>query len=151
MTCESFAALLKARQTGKGKWQAQCPAHADRSPSLSICEGRDGRVLVHCFAKCSLDAVLAGMGLARRDLFHGPAPSPEQAALIRASREAREQAECFRRKARREARYNVTKWEAVVNALGARLARAPDDNTLAKLFQEACGQLHELQMRVEQL
>ena len=31
---------------------ARCPAHDDREPSLSIRDGGDGRVLVHCHAGC---------------------------------------------------------------------------------------------------
>jgi 5S rRNA maturation endonuclease (ribonuclease M5) len=37
---------------------AKCPAHDDHNPSLSIRE-KDGKVLVHCHAGCSQDAVLA--------------------------------------------------------------------------------------------
>lgn len=45
-----------------GRWAgssgtARCPAHEDRSPSLSISE-RDGKVLVRCHAGCEQDAVL---------------------------------------------------------------------------------------------
>lgn len=36
---------------------AHCPVHNDRNPSLSIRE-LDGRVLVHCFASCSQQAVI---------------------------------------------------------------------------------------------
>jgi DNA-binding transcriptional regulator YiaG len=32
------------RKSGKG-WMARCPAHEDRTPSLSVSEGDDGRVL----------------------------------------------------------------------------------------------------------
>jgi hypothetical protein len=42
---------LHARKSGAG-WIARCPAHQDKSPSLSIRE-QDGRVLVHCFSGCS--------------------------------------------------------------------------------------------------
>jgi hypothetical protein len=38
---------------------ACCPAHDDRNPSLSVRRAPDGRVLVHCFAGCSLHADLA--------------------------------------------------------------------------------------------
>jgi putative DNA primase/helicase len=31
---------------------ARCPVHEDRSPSLSISAGKDGKVLVHCHAGC---------------------------------------------------------------------------------------------------
>mgnify|MGYP000626525288 CR=1 FL=1 len=50
-------------------WTARCPAHEDRTPSLSISEGDDGRVLIHCHTGCSLDAVLAAVKLETRDLF----------------------------------------------------------------------------------
>ena len=32
---------------------ARCPAHPDRTPSLSVREGVDGRVLLHCWAGCA--------------------------------------------------------------------------------------------------
>jgi DNA primase len=56
------------RRYGAG-WLAQCPAHADRSPSLSIREGRDGHVLMHCFAGCETREVLGALGLSFSDLF----------------------------------------------------------------------------------
>lgn len=50
------------------RWMAQCPAHEDRSPSLSIQRNADGRVLVHCFAGCEGDDVIGALGLEWRDL-----------------------------------------------------------------------------------
>lgn len=50
-------------------WQAQCPAHDDRSPSLSIGTGEDGRALVHCHAHCSPMDVLDALGLDPQQLF----------------------------------------------------------------------------------
>jgi putative DNA primase/helicase len=47
-----LAAVLNARPTGRG-WVARCPAHDDRTPSLSIRETHEGRVLLKCFAGCS--------------------------------------------------------------------------------------------------
>lgn len=55
--------LTKVRRTGPGRWMACCPAHEDRRPSLSIRELDDGRVLVHCFGLCSVEAVLDAVGL----------------------------------------------------------------------------------------
>lgn len=49
---------LKAKRVGSA-WMACCPAHRDRTPSLSITTGRDGKVLVHCFAGCAQDDVIA--------------------------------------------------------------------------------------------
>lgn len=54
----------------KGKTlKARCPAHEDKTPSLSVSEGEDGRVLLHCFGGCSAEAVVAAMGLKMSDLF----------------------------------------------------------------------------------
>lgn len=52
-----------------GSWSAKCPAHADRSPSLTVKELQDGRILMHCFGGCGTDAVLAALGLGMTDLF----------------------------------------------------------------------------------
>ena len=56
------------QKTGKG-FKARCPAHSDKSPSLSIKEGDDGRVLLHCFSGCGIDSVVAALGLQMTDLF----------------------------------------------------------------------------------
>lgn len=62
---------------GSGRqFRARCPAHDDRSPSLSVALGRDGRVLVTCHAGCALDDILAALGLGTADLFDdGYAPT----------------------------------------------------------------------------
>jgi hypothetical protein len=61
--------LERVKQTGPRRWVARCPAHDDRSPSLSICELDDGRVLLHDFGGCGIDGVLAALGLGVSDLF----------------------------------------------------------------------------------
>jgi len=70
--------LEAVRQTARGQYIARCPAHEDRRPSLSVRELDDGRVLLHCFAGCPVDEVVAAVGLELRDLFppgeHRPAP-----------------------------------------------------------------------------
>jgi len=55
-TAAELAAALGGRQNGAG-WLARCPAHDDRKASLSISDG-NGRVLVHCHAGCTQEAVL---------------------------------------------------------------------------------------------
>lgn len=52
-----------------GSWTACCPAHADRSPSLSIREADGGRILLHCFGGCSVESVLGAVGMDMTDLF----------------------------------------------------------------------------------
>jgi hypothetical protein len=61
--------LERVRQTGPGRWVATCPAHEDRSPSLSVRELDDGRVLLNDFGGCGTDAVLAALGLTMAELF----------------------------------------------------------------------------------
>jgi hypothetical protein len=51
------------RRVGPGRWLARCPAHDDRRASLSLRELDDGRVLVHDFAGCAVEEVLAAAGL----------------------------------------------------------------------------------------
>ena len=69
----SPAALLLPRLHGMRKvgsgWIANCSAHEDRSPSLSITEGEDGRLLLHCHAGCKVHDILAAVGLTVSDLF----------------------------------------------------------------------------------
>lgn len=57
------------RATGPGRWIAKCPAHEDRSPSLSVRELEDGTVLVKDFGGCGAADVVAAVGLELRDLF----------------------------------------------------------------------------------
>ncbi len=66
---EIATALPKNRRNGKG-WVACCPAHADKHPSLSIDEGRDGKVLLHCHAGCTQDEVIDA--LRQRGLWPEP-------------------------------------------------------------------------------
>ena len=46
-----------------------CPAHNDRTPSLSIKQGDDGRVLLKCFAGCTPEQVVQSLGMEMGDLF----------------------------------------------------------------------------------
>ncbi len=52
--------LEAVRRRGAG-WVARCPAHEDREPSLSIGIGREGSVLLHCFAGCAFPAIVAAL------------------------------------------------------------------------------------------
>ena len=68
MRVEAVLGRLKGvRHSGSG-WQALCPAHADKHPSLSV-NVRDGKILIHCHAGCSQEAVLAALRIERRMLY----------------------------------------------------------------------------------
>lgn len=71
----------------RGKGMCCCPAHDDRTPSLSVTLGRKA-ILFHCFAGCSNEEVIAALdrqGVRSRDLFDGSgavaADRPEESAF----------------------------------------------------------------------
>ena len=71
MTPEEFVGRLeRVKRSGKG-WMARCPAHEDKTASLSIGEGDDSRVLLRCFAGCSAEEIVAALGFGLSDLFVG--------------------------------------------------------------------------------
>lgn len=57
------------KATGRGKWMARTPTREDRTPSLSICEREDGRVLLYDFGGDDTADVLAAIGLTFADLY----------------------------------------------------------------------------------
>lgn len=70
MTADTLLSRLeRVKCTGSGRYQARCPAHDDRGPSLSIRELDDGRVLIHCFAGCDVQSILSATGLNFDDLY----------------------------------------------------------------------------------
>src|SRR4051812_7689716 len=61
--------LDRVKRTGHARGISCCPAHKDKSPSLAWRELDDGRVLLHCFAGCSVEEVLSAIGLTFDDLY----------------------------------------------------------------------------------
>jgi hypothetical protein len=57
------------KRIGPDRWIGRCPAHDDRSPSMAVRELDDGRVLIHCFAGCSVEEILSAAGLDFQALF----------------------------------------------------------------------------------
>lgn len=74
MGLETLLSRLDGVKPGSavGRYIAKCPAHSDRSPSLTIRFEDDGRILLHCFAGCGPEAVLTALGLTFADLFPEP-------------------------------------------------------------------------------
>lgn len=60
--------LPSAKKSGKG-WQAKCPAHKDKTPSLSVNQSSDGKVLLTCHTGCTVQAIVSALGLQLSDLF----------------------------------------------------------------------------------
>lgn len=69
MTPTDLLSRLAGVRPSRGAWIARCPAHDDRSPSLSVKEGRDGRILLRCWAGCSVPDICSALGISIRDLF----------------------------------------------------------------------------------
>ena len=61
--------LEKVHRTGPGRYTARCPSHDDKGPSLAIRELDDGRILLHCFAGCSVHQIVGAVGLEIQALF----------------------------------------------------------------------------------
>lgn len=55
--------LSKVKKTGPNNWLACCPAHDDRSPSMTLHAADDGRILVHCHSGCSFSEIVEAVGL----------------------------------------------------------------------------------------
>jgi putative DNA primase/helicase len=62
---------------------ARCPAHDDRAASLSVGAAKQfAGVLVKCHAGCSIDDILAELGLNRSDLFDEPRQANQGSAVV---------------------------------------------------------------------
>ncbi len=63
--------LEGVKETSAGRYKARCPAHDDKSPSLSLADD-NGKILVHCFAGCEPLEIMAAVDLTLADLFEKP-------------------------------------------------------------------------------
>ena len=75
MQVREFLSYLNGVKKNGSGWTALCPAHDDKKQSLSIDE-KDGRILLHCFAGCTTEAIVSALGLEMRDLFTDKPQSP---------------------------------------------------------------------------
>jgi hypothetical protein len=66
---QQVTSALEAHGSRRVARDWQCPAHQDQRASLSVNEGRDGRVVLHCHAGCDTTQVLDALGLRLADLF----------------------------------------------------------------------------------
>ncbi len=65
---EFLAKLEGVQENGADSWMARCPAHDDKNPSMSV-SAKGGKILVHCHAGCTAEAIVDAMGLKMGDLF----------------------------------------------------------------------------------
>lgn len=80
---ERFQDALTAHNCNPRGTAARCPAHDDRAASLSVGAAKQfAGVLVKCHAGCSVDDILAKLGLTRSDLFDEPRQAKQGKAVI---------------------------------------------------------------------
>ena len=65
---EFLTRFNKVKPNGKNSYQALCPAHEDKNPSLTITI-KDKKILLHCHAGCTTEAILTSLNLTMADLF----------------------------------------------------------------------------------
>jgi hypothetical protein len=85
---ERFRSALEqtgSRQTSPGAWT--CPAHDDQHASLSVKEGRDGRVILNCHAAagCTFEDIVRAVNLEPQDLFPPKEQSNGSRSIITAT------------------------------------------------------------------
>jgi 5S rRNA maturation endonuclease (ribonuclease M5) len=66
---QAFLERLERVTRSGEEWRARCPAHEDRNPSLSLRDTAD-RILVRCFAGCTVKQIVGALKLREADLFH---------------------------------------------------------------------------------
>ncbi len=54
---------------GPNRFQARCPAHEDKEPSLTVTLNDDGKILMHCHAGCRFNDICAAIGVEPKQLF----------------------------------------------------------------------------------
>ena len=54
--------------SGDNEYICKCPAHSDSTPSLSI-TAKDGKILLHCHAGCTVLEIVESIGLEMSDLY----------------------------------------------------------------------------------
>ncbi len=69
LSITEFLGRLRSVTAHGDNWQAQCPAHEDRTASLSVSVGREGRILLKCFAGCEFRNIVEALNLTPAELL----------------------------------------------------------------------------------
>jgi len=71
MTFDDIKAKLHDRidKSKEDSFTCSCPGHEDDKASLSVGKGKDGKIVLKCFAGCTPEQILKPLGLTVRDLF----------------------------------------------------------------------------------
>ena len=84
---ELVGKLDRARPQGTNQWRASCPCkknhkHGDRSRGFYVRQAEDGRIMVYCQAKCTLEEICSELGYKTTDLLPDKAPTDRKQSLI---------------------------------------------------------------------
>lgn len=74
MSLDNLLSRLTKVKGRAGNFVACCPAHEDSSPSLALKE-QDGKIILHCFAGCSVQEIIGAVGMDMTDLFPPTTPN----------------------------------------------------------------------------
>ena len=74
MSLDNLLSRLTKVKGRAGNFVACCPAHDDSSPSLAVKE-QDGKIILHCFAGCSVQEIVGAVGMDMTDLFPPTTPN----------------------------------------------------------------------------
>ncbi len=150
VTLDEFLAFFPhVRRTTRGA-MVPCPSHDDRTPSLSVTEGDDGRILIRDFAGCTAKEILLAMGLTFADLWPGREPrrrprrpihKPWRYDWRRTSRDVLNHADALFLRAESvlavAQHLNINDWsEAELDAALCAVSRAYQDRELVELFAD---------------
>ena len=69
MAIDDLLARLENVKVGSNGYTARCPAHDDRTPSLSVAVGDNGRILLNCHSGCDFRSIVSSLGLRPHDLM----------------------------------------------------------------------------------
>lgn len=141
MTAEALLGLLSGVKCNPRGWSSRCPAHNDKSPSLSIREGDDQKILLRCFAGCTIEEICSALQIQKRDLF--PHQSSERIHAAQRERQRREQAKAQARRLN-EARADLLREADSVIAAGSPIpTEAQSDRFMEALCDAHDAMRHE--------
>lgn len=147
-SAEAIAEALGGRRVGS-RWLAPCVAHQDGRPSFAIDE-RHGKVLVHCYAGCSQEAVIDA--LRARGLWSREPPSSAGIELL--ERERDERAERKRKWLALIAAHDAAETDAYI--LSVALRRDPDvrdplTRDIVRCYGDAPRRRAEIECQLDEL
>ncbi len=78
LSLDELLLALQGVQRSGANYKARCPAHDDRTASLSVTRGDSGKILLKCFAGCSYNDIITALGFSTAQLFPPKDESPQQ-------------------------------------------------------------------------